>query len=441
MASYGFSFRASTRRGGGAGRLYLRIVHGSDSRSVTTSYRVFPEEWDPLRRRLLIPYGRGERSRELAEYESAMRHDIRRLDNVVAELEKDGPYTVEGLMARYRAAVSGNSFGAFAEKLAREMEGAGNHRTAKAYRTAAARLEGFAGGRRVTPETFTQTLISGFQASLKDEGRSMNTISFYMRTLRAIYHKAIAEGRVYRHAESPFAGVYTGVPVTRKRALTHSELARLSTLDPTLPASYGREKWASDLPQHLQQAVAMFLFCFHARGMCFVDMANLRKNDLRGGSIRYSRRKTGQLIEIRMLPAMQRIIDWFAPITTGSEYIFPVINDPSDELRQYENGLRLQNMHLKQIATLCRIGRGLSTHMARHSWATVAKNAGLPLAVISEGLGHSNQRTTEIYLASLDRSVLDHASRLVSDTIGPAGTGKGGGTIPSGPGFNHAALR
>ena len=152
--------------------------------------------------------------------------------------------------------------------------------------------------------------------------------------------------------------------------------------------------------------------------MCFVDMANLKKSDLRGDTIRYRRRKTGQLIEIKVLPTMRRIIDHFAPQTAGSDYLFPIITDHNKNARQqYESGLRMQNERLKKIATLTGIEKRLSTHCARHSWATVARNEGLPLAVISEGLGHANQKTTEIYLASLGRSVLDHASRVVSEAI------------------------
>jgi integrase len=115
---------------------------------------------------------------------------------------------------------------------------------------------------------------------------------------------------------------------------------------------------------------------------------------------------------------MRRIIDWFAPLTAGSPYLFPVLSDPAKDLAlQYDSGLRLQNQRLKKIARWCGITKKFSTHAARHSWATVAKNANLPLAVISEALGHANQQTTEIYLASLEKSTLDRASRLVSDAI------------------------
>jgi site-specific recombinase XerD len=415
MPSFGFNFRASTRKEGGAGRLYLRVVHGSESRSVTTGYKVMPEDWDAVGRRLIIPYGRSSRSRQLIDIESSMMCDLRRMDSVIRELERDGPFTIDQLMMRYRAAMTGNTFCAFIEKLATETHNNRNIRTVQTYRIAAARLRAFNGGKDLNPEHITQAMIGDFQQFLKAEGCSMNTISFYMRTLRSIYHKAIAEGHIHRSSEDPFAGVYTGISTTRKLALSSSDLAALSALDPTVSV---RRAGVETLPDHLGQALAMFLFCYHARGMCFVDMANLKKSDLRGDVIRYRRHKTGQAIELKMLPAMQRIIDWFGPYTAGSRYLFPVITDPEKPLRlQYESGLRLQNQRLKKVARLCGVSTKFSTHCARHSWATVAKSAGLPLAVISEGLGHTNQRTTEIYLSSLERSVIDQASRLVSDAI------------------------
>jgi site-specific recombinase XerD len=419
MASYGFNYRGSVRKGSqpSPGRLYLRIVHAGESRSVTTEYRIYPDEWNPTTRRLLIPYGRSERGRQLSEIEHSMLCDTRRLDAVIHDLEKTGPYSADQLMRRYRAVMTGNTIGAFSEKLASELEREGHQRTANTYRTTAARFLAFNNGQDPGTDQLSTTLISDFQASLKGEGCSMNTISFYMRTLRAIYNKAVAEGRTPRRAENLFDGVYTGVAITRKLALTSKELAILSGFDPTIASNQNRK---NRLPNNLGQALAMFLFCYHARGMCFVDMAYLKKSNLRGDTISYHRHKTDQLIELRVLPTMRRIIDWFAPLTAGSEYLFPIITDShKDTLLQYTSGLRLQNKRLKKIAELCGIKKRFSTHSARHSWATVAKSASLPLAVISEGLGHSNQRTTEIYLASLERSVLDHASRVVSNAIIP----------------------
>ena len=427
MPSYGFSFRASLRAGGGAGRLYLRVVHRGQSRSVTTEHRILPEEWDATRRRLIIPCDRRARSRELIEIERSLRGDLQRMERIIERLEREHPrghdYTIDRLMERYRYLTSGNTLCAYTERLASGMEHNGCRRTARAYRSAAARLKAFNNGRDPMPEQLTPEFMMTFQQSLLAEGCNQNTASFYMRTLRAIYNKAVAEDRIARAAENPFVGVYTGSSPTRKRALSQTDLATLSALDPTLTEGRTEGRTADEvagqhLPESLSRALAMFLFCYHARGMCFVDMANLKKADLQGNTIRYRRVKTGQTIELRVLPAMRRIIDWFAPRTVGSRYLFPVITDPTkDPSLQYESSLRIQNIRLKRIAVLCGITVRISTHCARHSWATVARNAGLSLTVISEALGHNHQRTTEIYLASLEQSVIDRASQMVSEAI------------------------
>ncbi len=277
MPSYAFSLRASTRKGGYPGRLYLRVVYGADSRSVTTEYRVFPEEWDAVRRWLKLPYGRGERGRQLAEIENSMMCDLRRMEVVLNKLKKEGAYTIDDVMSRFRVVMQGNTLAAYTEKLAKEMEQGGYIRTAKAYRTAATRLIEFSGDKNLSYERITPALLGDFQAELKAGGRTMNTISCYMRTLRAIYNKAINEGRIARRSDNLFGNVYTGVSTTRKRALTHDELAMLVAFDPTEEAPSRSKR--QDLPEHLQPGLAMFLFCYHARGMCFIDMAYLKKTD------------------------------------------------------------------------------------------------------------------------------------------------------------------
>ncbi len=419
MASFGFFFRPSIGKKGGPGKIYMRVVHGCESRSVTTDYRVQPEEWDPIARRIIHPYGRSERGRQLYEMEHAMSGDAKRMDMVIEEMERRKMrYSADELMSRYRAVMNGNTLKACAERLARKLEREGVARTAAAYRTTAARVVAFNDGRDPHLDQLSTELVNDFQAALRAEGLKPNTISFYMRTLRAIYRKAVAEGRTAPRAENIFAGAYTGVAPTRKLALTAAELALLAAHDPTL--TEGQLEDRQPLPPHLAQSLAMFLFCYHARGMCFVDMAHLKKSNLRGDTIIYHRQKTGQQIELLVLPAMRRIIDWFASFSAGGDYIFPVITDPAADLAlQYNSGLRLQNQRLKKVAESCGLVKHFSTHTARHSWATVAKNALLPIAVISEGLGHSSQQTTQIYLASLERSTLDNASRLVSEAIAP----------------------
>jgi len=391
---------------------------------MTTPYKVWPEEWDADRCRLIVPCSNNERKRQLLNYEDCMASDLWRMERMVMELEKRGEYTVNDIIHRYHAVISGNNLGIYAEKLAVDLEQDGYGRTARAYRSAVTRFIRFNGGRDILLGDITAGVMNDFQQLMKSEGKSLNTISFYMRTLRAIYNKAIEEGQAPRHKENPFSEVYTGISPTCKLALTQQELLLLAQFDPTLSGIQEEDtrkmRKIKKIPEALRQALAIFLFCFHAQGMGFVDMAHLKKSDVRRDTLRYHRRKTERVVEIQILPSMRRVLDYFAPMTAESAYLFPIITDPDKDLRlQYESGLTLQNQRLKRVAAMAGIGKKLSTHCARHSWATVAKGKKLPLSVISEGLGHINQKRTEVYLASLDYSALDRANKLISDAIDP----------------------
>ena len=204
-----------------------------------------------------------------------------------------------------------------------------------------------------------------------------------------------------------------------KRALSLDEVKRLHNLDfeqllnRTEPESKARRS-----AENLHRCWRYFVFCFYARGMSFVDMAHLRKDSIRGGFVRYVRKKTGQQMEMRVTSEMQSVIDSFAGEVQGALYIFPVIRDNGiPPRRQYETALRSQNYRLKRLEAMAGIKRRISTHWARHSWASIGKQKNVPLRVISECLGHTSEKTTRIYLDSLDNSVLDAASDTILSAI------------------------
>lgn len=56
-------------------------------------------------------------------------------------------------------------------------------------------------------------------------------------------------------------------------------------------------------------------------------------------------------------------------------------------------------------------------HTRRHSWATIAKNEGIPISLISEGLGHTSEKTTQIYLNSFAVDTLNKVNENVADAV------------------------
>ncbi|MCC8133451.1 MAG: site-specific integrase [Tannerellaceae bacterium] len=301
------------------------------------------------------------------------------------------------------------SLSGWVQALSDELTECGCFRTARAYRTTLKSFLNFCGKKDLFPGEITEKLIIAYERSLKERKLSLNTISFYMRNLRAICNKGNKQGLFNFPTENMFARVYTKVAVCRKRALSKQEMKGLENLlDNPL------------IPNEEKDPLRLFMFAFHARGMSFVDLAYLKKSDinLKRNTFSYFRRKTGQFIEVSLNRTLRQIIYYFTESNPSSPFLFPIIRDPTQPTyTQYCTGLRIQNQRLKQITVRARLGKSLSTHQARHAWATIAKNENIPIWVISEGLGHTSVATTYIYLDSFGVSVLDQAHQKVSRAI------------------------
>lgn len=228
----------------------------------------------------------------------------------------------------------------------------------------------------------------------------MNTISFYMRNLRAVYNRAVEKGLTPQN--NPFRHVYTGVDKTVKRAISIKAIKVLKVLDLSTKSS-------------LDFALDMFMFSFCTRGMSFVGMAYLKKKDLQNGILAYLRRKTGQELSIKWEKCMDEIVAKYPENQT--DFLLPIINEQGYERKQYDNALHLVNYSLKELSTMLKLQRPLTMYVARHSWASAAKAKNVPLSVISEAMGHTSERTTRIYLKWFDNTLVDSANRKVLSMI------------------------
>ena len=260
-------------------------------------------------------------------------------------------------------------------------------------------------------------LLADFEGWLKLQGICRNTSSCYLRSLSAVWNKAVREGLA---CGNPFTGTYRGVARTRKRSITPDGIYRLLNLD---IAAALTEQGLTTVGQKRQQHIDrlwlsrdLFLFSFCSRGITFVDMAYLKKSDLKGDTIAYVRRKTGQRIEVRMEPLMLDIINRHP---TNSPYLLPILTELDNEqriYRQYQTALHLYNKALKELGDMLG-GLKLTSYVSRHSWATMAQQHDVPVSVICQALGHDSVRTTEIYLRSLESNVIDQANHSMLETV------------------------
>jgi len=277
----------------------------------------------------------------------------------------------------------------------------GSVRTSEAYKSALNSFSNFYHDSRLPISLFDSELAMSYERSLKKRGITPNSISFYMRILRAVYNRAVNRGlTIDKH---PFTQVYTAIGKTRKRAIGLTLIRQLKQLK----CKRKNERLARD----------MFLFSFYTRGMAFVDMAYLKKQDIKNGILHYTRSKTGQHLAIRWEPAMQDIVDQ-NPTDAACPFLLPIItNMNKDKRSQYRYRQCIVNKKLKQIGKKLNIGEQLTMYVARHSWASAAKELNVPTEIISQAMGHTSEKTTLIYLKSIQSERIDNVNHQIMEML------------------------
>lgn len=243
-----------------------------------------------------------------------------------------------------------NTLFVFMEDVASNLKSLGKIRTSETYKSSLDSFKKFRKGKDLTFKKFNQDLMIEYEAYLKAKGVSKNTSSFYMRTLRAVYNRAVDKGLTPQ--KYPFKYVYTGVDKTQKRAVSVQTMKQIKHLN------LSSEK-------KLDFARDMFLFSFYARGMSFVDMAYLRKKNLNNGILTYRRRKTGQLLHIRWEACMQEIVNKYK--NEQSTFLLPIINNVEEQRKQYIYSAHNINRYLKKIGEEIGLSLPLTMYYSSHS--------------------------------------------------------------------------
>ena len=402
MATTRFKFRASSISGK-QGTLFLQVIHQRVARQVSTKYKLYSNEWDADSQSVVIRRDTSsERSQYLHVVQETLQRDTSRLQLIILTLDHSRKeYKAEDVLKRFLKKEQSNLFAVFAETLIDKKREEGHRSLATKYQSSLNSLIRFLKGRLLTFEDMDSSLMLSYENYLKDLGLCPNTTSFYMRNLRAIYNQAVEQGLTPQN--HPFARVYTGIAKTVKRAVNIEEVQKIKAKE--LPPD-SAEEFSRDI----------FLFSLYTCGMSPTDIAHLLKSDLQGDHLSYRRQKTGQRITIRWEPCMQKLVDKYN--NDDSPYLIPLITRPGeDEERQYQNRIHLLHHHLKQLGEELGLSSRLTSYVARHSWASIAKSQDVPVAAISEAMGHTTERTTRIYLKSFENTLVDCANRKVLSAI------------------------
>lgn len=400
MASIKVKFKASSLPDH-EGTIFYQILHDRKQRQLFSEYHVFPSEWDE-KRSMVAANQKSDRKSFILSIHERIRWDVERLNKIIRKLDNEGlPYTTDDVIDEFNRHVSEYSLFNFMESMIIKLKQNGKIRTSETYTSALNSFKKFRKDEDIMLDCINSEIMEAYEAWHHQRGVSPNTISFYTRILRAVYNRAVEEDIITNR--NPFRHVYTGVDKTVKRALPLQTIKKIKGLDLSL------------IPE-LDFARDMFIMSFMLRGMSFIDMAYLRKTDLTNGYITYRRRKTGQQLVIEWTKEMQIILDKYPE--NESDYLLPIIrNKGINDRSTYRNVGYNINHNLKRVAKKAGINIPLTLYVARHSWASAAKAKGIPLSVISEGMGHDSETTTQIYLASLDTSVVDKANSIILKSL------------------------
>lgn len=288
------------------------------------------------------------------------------------------------------------------------------------YHYLIASLTQFLGERELLLDQLTPDLVKSYETWLFHTcGISRNTSSNYMRQLRAIYNRAVAQGIVAD--QHPFRQVYTGISRTPHRALSLDQIRAIKRLD------------LSSFPQ-LSLARDLFMFSFYTQGMAFVDMAFLRTEAITGGKLTYHRQKSRQTITLRWEPEMAQLVEriWqqasasplcrhSSTVRTASPFLLPILGSgsPSELYHQYRMASHQCNELLHRLESHLELPIPLTMYVARHSWATGAYRSNIPVETISQALGHSqgNEHITRIYLDTIEQPDADRQKRKIIEKV------------------------
>lgn len=398
MVSIKLKFRPSMIIGK-EGRLYYQVVYKRVIRQILTEYKIFADEWNSDNGCLIFSAVNMTRYNYLSVIQQNIEWDNRRFQHIIHRLSSSYyPFNVDTIVQKFQNKSSDITLFNRMQNTISKLWKQGQYRTSETYTATLNSFREFRNGKDLYFEDMDSDLLRSYEYYLKEKSLSHNTISFYMKRLRAVYNKAVDDGFVEN--KNPFKKVFTSSEKTVKRAIPLKYIRKLKDLDLSHSVS---KSFARD----------MFLFSFYTRGMSFVDMAYLQKKDLKGKVLTYRRKKTGQLLSVRWEPCMQEIADRYSS-SDMSPYLLAIIDNPDGDTRkQYHNVQSLINRNLKAIGVSIHLTIPLTMYVARHSWASVARNEGISVSVISEGMGHDSEKTTQIYLASLETQVIDKANRKI----------------------------
>lgn len=383
--------------------IVIRVTKNRITRYIFTEYSVIEADWNPDEQAIKMT---SKQYRNVTRVNNHLHQQLLDASDNITKLNSSGEILqmkVNDVRHNIASNEESASFKPFTEKIIAELKEAKKLGNADVYQQTLNFVVRLTGRKDLTFDDIDFQMIKSIESKfLSNEGNTLNGLSFYLRTVRAIYNRAIKEGKAKRD-NYPFTLYSIKETKTRKRAIRKTDMDKFKSYK----AKRKTHEW------HTRN---IFLFSFYNRGMNFADIAKLRMSDIENDRIIYNRSKTGKPLSVKLIDATREILKHYTKGKKPDDRIFPIIKRDTPELQMKDlyNERRLFNKYLNKIAQELKIQGNITSYVARHSWATIGKELNVPIAVISEGLGHEDIKTTQIYLDDFDNSILDDANQIIT---------------------------
>lgn len=391
--------------------LILRLSHRRSTTSIGLGFSIPKEDWDKSERKI---EKRCKLFVSVTRVNNSLGKKKAKAVDIITRLDDEG--VLNGLtMAEVKAKIIEEinrdenapritkriDFFEFTKSLIGDMRKAGKHGNADVYRDVATAVRKYHGKYKLYFELINYDWLIRYETDYLSRGNEINGLSVNLRTIRAIFNKAIKAG-IVDQGRYPFRDYKIKSEETAKRALDLEYLQKIvdQELDEDHPCFHARN---------------YFLASFEMRGMSFIDMAFLKVSDVAGGRVQYKRSKSKKVFDFSITEQLQEILRYYVEGRSSQEYVFPIIKRSTlrEKYLDAKWARKRYNRALHDLAELCDIPVRLTSYVSRHSFATMALLGDVPVIAISEMLGHKRLSTTQVYLKSLPSRILDeHHARI-----------------------------
>ncbi|MBA3285022.1 MAG: site-specific integrase [Nitrosopumilus sp.] len=378
----------------------IQIIKDRKVKKISLGYSAKKDEWDFRNNKP------SKKHPERKELEAVINKKMALLSKQVLALDLETEdYSAKTVVTKVKRKRVSVSVIEYFDEVVKALKKANRIGNSEIYQTCKNVLLTYSDNKELSFAEIDYSFLNKLENSWRGKGWKEISISAYMRTLRALFNRAIKE-EIIPTTMYPFKTYKVGKlnTTTQKRALNREQITAIENLE--LPL--GTAIW------HAQQ---IFLFSYYTMGTNFVDIANLTQENISSEQLQYTRTKTHKLYNTPIHPKAKEILNYYVGIQ-NDKYIFPIYSEETHITAQQKANrlhkvMQRVNKDLKKIAEKCKIKETLTTYVARHSSATMLKREGISTSKIKDLLGHETEEITQVYLDSFENSELTTAVNLL----------------------------